>query len=80
MSKENEEQPAPRKSIEVNQLEFDEGGNTVWIHSALGGTVMRIKCTGKVVVHKCLSSPISHSDIVVQGDIDFCLTKADSVR
>lgn len=69
-----ENRPA-RILIPVAQLEFNEGGNTVWVHSPLGGTVLRIKCTGSIKVSQCENSPVSHSDIMVAGDIDICVSK-----
>jgi len=64
-----------RISIPVCGLEFNVGSNTIWVHSPEGGTVLRIKCKGKINVEKCTNSPISHSDIIVEGDIDFCLSE-----
>jgi hypothetical protein len=62
--------------IPATEIEFHEGSNTIWIHSPKGGTVLRIKCMGKIEVHKC-TSPISHSDLVVQGNIHFCVAEDD---
>lgn len=55
--------------ISAAQIEFYEGGNTIWVHSPQGGTILRIKCTGKICIEQCQNSPISHGDIVVHGDI-----------
>ena len=63
-----------RIQIEVGLIEFDEGGNTIWIQSPLGGTTMRIKCTGKIITDQCKDSPLSHCDIIVNGDIQFCIS------
>ena len=54
-----------RVLIPVGAIEFNVGSNTIWIQSPQGGTTLRLKCTG---------SPISHSDIMVDGDINFCLS------
>lgn len=64
-----------RVTIPVIALKFNEGSNTIWIHSPEGGTVLRIKCTGKIISDQCKNSPISHSDIVVNGDINMCLSE-----
>lgn len=56
-------------------LEFDEGGNTIWVHGP-EGTVLRIKCTGRIKVNSC-SAPGAHADVIVAGDIDFCVPPAD---
>lgn len=67
-----------RIEIPVNVLEFIDGGNTIWIHSPKGVTVMRIKTSGKIVTRDCEPlAVVSHSDVTVEGDIDFCLAKDD---
>lgn len=53
-------------------LEIDDGGRTIWLNAA-GGNVLRIKCTGKVKVHKRCSNNITHADIHVHGDIEVCI-------
>lgn len=62
-----------RIMIPVVAIEFNVGGNTMWIQSE-GGTILRIKCKGKITVNQCKNSPVSHSDILVDGDIEFCLS------
>lgn len=59
--------------IPVAILEFHDNGNTIWVHSPVGATVMRIKTMGKIVVDQCTLNPVSHVDIIVQGDISICL-------
>ncbi len=61
--------------IPVIQIEFYENSNTIWIHNREGSTAMRIKCTGKINVDQCKDSPQSHCDIIVEGDINFCISK-----
>lgn len=68
-----------RIQIPVHVIEFDTDGNTIWIQSPEGGTSMRIKCTGKILIEKCIDSPISHSDIIVNGNIDFCLSSDSNI-
>jgi hypothetical protein len=63
-----------RITIPVQLVEFEDGGNTIWIQSEVGTTV-RIKCTGKIKTETCEVSPISHLDLIVEGDINFCLSK-----
>jgi hypothetical protein len=60
-----------RIQLEAVGLEFNEGGNTIWIHGP-GGTLLRVKCTGTITAKSC-SAPIAHADVVVVGDIDFCV-------
>lgn len=60
-----------RVQLEAVGLEFDEGGNTIWIHG-LGGTLLRIKCSGRIRVNEC-SAPTAHADVMVHGDIAFCV-------
>lgn len=64
-----------RITIPVGAVEFNEGGNTIWIQSPKGGTTLRIKCTGKIKTDVCENSPISHCDIIVEGDINFCVSE-----
>ncbi len=61
--------------IPVSQIEFTDGGNTIWIHDRRGGTALRIKTSGKIITDICNNSPLSHADIIVDKDIDFCLSK-----
>jgi hypothetical protein len=62
-----------RHKIEVCELEFDDDGNTLWVHSSVGATVLRIKCTGKVTVSRGCENIVPHSDMMVQGNIDICI-------
>jgi Ca2+-dependent lipid-binding protein len=62
-----------RIKIDVAQLEFEEGGNTIWIHSPIGATVLRIKTMGKLTTKKGCKNVCSHADIVVNEDIEICL-------
>lgn len=59
--------------IPVAVIEFNEGDHTMWIHGPEGGTVLRIKTTGKFTAKECNVSPVSHADIMVEGDVEFCL-------
>lgn len=60
--------------IEAAAIEFSQGGNTIWVQSPHGGTVLRIKCTGKIITEACQNSPISHGDILIDGDIHICVS------
>lgn len=60
-----------RVQLAVIGLEFDEGGNTIWVHGT-EGTLLRIKCSGRITVSEC-SGPGAHSDVMVPGDIAFCV-------
>lgn len=64
-----------RVQLTVVGLEFDDGGNTIWIHGH-NGTVLRIKCTGQIKVSQCVN-PGPHSDVQVQGDINFCIPDSE---
>lgn len=68
-----------RINIPVALVEYDEGGNTLWIQSPEGGTTIRIKCTGKITSSFCEVSPLSHLDLVINGDINFCLSE-DAIK
>lgn len=62
----------PRVQLEVVMLEFEEGGNTIWVHGH-DGTILRITCTGLIRVAVGEEGCASHTDVLVQGDIAFCL-------
>jgi hypothetical protein len=60
--------------IPVGAIEFREGGNTLWIHSSQGGTVLRLKTlNGSITSKRCQSSPVSHGDAIIQGDLEICI-------
>lgn len=61
--------------LPVAQVEFNEGQQTLWVHAPDGTTMLRLKCTGKITVDKSCTSPVAHSDIIVQGDINICIPK-----
>ena len=61
--------------LEASQVEFYEGQQTIWIHAPDGTTMLRIKCTGKIVVDNVCGAPNAHSDLIVQGDINICIPK-----
>jgi hypothetical protein len=59
--------------IPVAVLEFDPNGHTIWVHSPDGATVLRIKTMGKITFDKGCSNVVSHCDLTIKDDIDFCL-------
>lgn len=63
-----------RVSIPVSVLEFEDNGNTLWIHGPAGGTILRIKTTGRIKTSHCKVSPNSHADMLVKDDINICLS------
>lgn len=66
-----------RVLIPAAQIEFVDGGNTIWVHGPDGATVLRIKATGKVVAVRGCTNVCSHSDMVVLGDIEVCVVQRD---
>ncbi len=74
-----------RVVIPVEQLEYEEDGDTLWIHSPQGATVLRIK----LLQGKFRSRPddcenvCSHLDMLILDissdakDVHFCLIKKD---
>ena len=66
-----------RVQISVAIAEFDDTGNTIWIHDSEGNTVFRIKCTGKFVIDEVCNNNVAHSDILVDGNIEICLPPED---
>lgn len=64
-----------RIQIPVSILEFDSNSHTIWIQNPHGGTTLRIKTKGKIISEKCLNSPTSHADVIVDDDIRICLSE-----
>lgn len=62
-----------RISIPVAELEFEEGGNTIWVHSPQGTTVLRLKTSEPIHTAQCKSSPTSHADAMIDGPMAFCV-------
>jgi hypothetical protein len=58
-------------------LEFDEGGSTIWVHGPCG-TILRVKCSGRITAKSC-AAPGAHADVVVDGDIEFCVPGIDGL-
>ncbi len=60
-----------RIQLEALALEFEENGNTIWVHGS-NGTILRIKCSGHIRVTSCAALG-AHADVMVLGDIEFCV-------
>jgi hypothetical protein len=59
--------------IPVAELEFVEGGKTLWIHSAQGSTVLRLKFTGGITMKTgCINIGV-HADAVIDQRLEFCV-------
>jgi len=56
-------------------IEFVDGGNTIWIHSPNGATILRIKTMGKITVNSECENICSHSDMIVKDGIHICLSE-----
>ena len=69
-----------RIKIPVCELEFEEDGNTIWVHSPKGATVLRIKSMKGIVTNLCKTNPVSHADILVREQIEICVTEEDARR
>ncbi len=63
-----------RVTIPVESLEFNVGGNTIWVHSPKGATVLRIRLGGQLDVNTHCENGVSHLDLCVGGDATFCLS------
>ena len=61
-----------RHSIPVAILEFDEGGQCIWVHDAKGSTVLRIKVKNIKVQRGC-ENICAHSDMMVNNEVTICL-------
>lgn len=69
-----------RIKIPVCELEFEEGGDTIWVHSPKGMTVLRIKSMGGIECSECLDNLVSHGDILVHDPIRICVHPEDRAR
>ena len=61
--------------IPAAEVEFNETGNTIWVHSPKGATILRIKTMGKIKfspIGAC-ENIVSHADIITNDDIHMCL-------
>jgi len=63
-----------RVSVPVSQLEFDVGGNTIWVHGPQGATVLRIKTRGRITIDEGCENACSHCDAIVTENLNFCVT------
>lgn len=69
-----------RRAIDVRELEFEEGGRTIWVHGDFG-TVLRIQLPQgtQITTEKCRDGALSsHMDLTVSELADvrpavFCL-------
>jgi hypothetical protein len=66
-------------TLEASQIQFVDGGNTLWVQGVDGSTTLRIKTTGKFIAEKCTISPTSHGDMMVTGDFRICIGSEVSV-
>lgn len=64
--------------IEVTQLQTD--GRTLWIHSAKGATVLRIKLIRPLDFTQCRESPVSHMDLTCAHSATLCLSAEDYAK
>jgi len=65
-----------RYAIPAVLIEFDEGGNTLWVHGPQGATILRIKLLrGRFKVQKNCENICAHADMQIpEGDVTVCLT------
>ena len=61
------------EQIKVAVLEYTEGQKAIWVHNSKGMTVLRIQCTGKIIVDRECINICAHSDINVTGNIHLCV-------
>lgn len=66
-----------RIQIPVHTLEFDEGGKTIWVHSPIGATVLRIQSKGGVTADRNCTNVCAHADIQIDQPVHFCLPPLD---
>lgn len=60
--------------ISVSDIEYEDGGKAIWVHSPNGTTPMRVQCAGNIrVAYTTRGAPFI--DVLVGGDIVVCLPK-----
>ena len=64
-----------RIKIPVEILEFDEGGNTIWIHGPAGATVLRLKTMKSISVNRECQNICSHVDVICHDEIEVCVAE-----
>jgi hypothetical protein len=69
-----------RIKIPVCELEFEEGGNTIWVHSPKGCTVLRVQTLSRINVTTCRDNAVSHADVTVKDPINICVHPDDLAR
>ncbi len=65
-----------RVTIDVTQLEFEEGGKTLWVHNAQGATVLRLKFEGGIHSTVGCHNVCAHADAFIAGSLVFCIPDA----
>lgn len=56
--------------IHACEIEFEEGGRAIWVHSPDGTTPLRIQCNGEIVIHKLSDVQHLSIDLNVVGNIN----------
>lgn len=69
-----------RVIIPAAQVEFIDGGNTLWVHGPGGGTILRIKVSGVIRRKACTTSPTPHADAFIHGDVEMCMPSLRKMR
>lgn len=59
--------------VPVCELEFKVGGDTIWVHSPLGATVLRIKAKEGFLVQMCADNPVTHLDVYFESKLNICV-------
>ncbi|MFX1704986.1 hypothetical protein PV783_13575 [Chitinophaga sp. CC14] len=76
-------------SIPAEAMELSPGGNTIWVHSAKGATILRIKSMSRIkgTIPILILGTFDHSkdgnffaEVFVAGDIKICLTAEVAVQ
>jgi hypothetical protein len=64
-----------RITIPVSVVEFVVGGNTIWVQSPQGATVLRIQSPPgtKIVINELCENCVSHVDVRARDPIEVCL-------
>jgi hypothetical protein len=59
-------------TIDPVQIEFHEGGNTIWVNGE-NGNILRIKCSGIIEFGRGCVNTTPHADLMIEGNIHICV-------
>lgn len=65
-----------RVTVPAAQIEFVQGGDTLWIHGPDGSTILRLtglNAACRFTATRCATSPVPHGDGILAGPLTLCI-------